>query len=576
MTRQKAETVQAEIVSTEGYHEMVEHVVDGIYIVDQQLNVLDVNTQGAEMLGYTKKEFIGLNVLKDIIVSESFEETPSHLTAILEDKPVTIERQSYHKDGTIIPIEVKCRMLPDGNIQTIVRDITDLRQAEAALREMEVTLHTVVNSLPFDFFVLDMDGRYSMQNAYTRAGWGDIIGKSPPDICPDAGLLAIWEENNRRVLDGEIIREDVCYHRNDAERHAHNIVSPIYDGEGIRGICGINIDITAHKQAENALRESEERYRRTLDNMLEGVLIIGFDWRYLYINEVCAEHARRAKQELFGNTMMEMYPGIEDTDAFAHLRRCMEERVSHLMENKFTYPDGVIRWFLISIHPVLEGLFILSIDITARKQTEKAIMESEIKFRTLAEQSPNMIFINKGGRVVYVNKACVEVMGYTKEELYAPDFDFLVLIAPESIELVKSTYDEQVQRKEIRTYECSILTKDGKRLEVIINSNLMDYEGERAILGIITDITESKQTQMRLTAANKRLKELVMELRETQASLATSEAMYRELVEDINDTVYACDADGNITYLSPIIEQMTGYRPEDIIGRHSTDRCCDN
>lgn len=71
------------------------------------------------------------------------------------------------------------------------------------------------------------------------------------------------------------------------------------------------------------------------------------------------------------------------------------------------------------------GLFGISKDITDLKQTEKLLRESEGKFKNLAEQSPNIIFINLRGRVVYVNQKCVEIMGYDLDEFYAPDFDFL-------------------------------------------------------------------------------------------------------------------------------------------------------
>lgn len=128
---------------------------------------------------------------------------------------------------------------------------------------------------------------------------------------------------------------------------------------------------TAHRQAEQALLESAERYRSTLDNMLEGCQIIGFDWRYIYLNDAAAGHGRRAKHELIGRPMMEIYPGIEQTSLFAALQRCMLERTSNLMENEFTFPDGSSGWFELGIRPVPEGIFILSVDISERKRAEK-------------------------------------------------------------------------------------------------------------------------------------------------------------------------------------------------------------
>ncbi len=121
------------------------------------------------------------------------------------------------------------------------------------------------------------------------------------------------------------------------------------------------------------LAGTADRYHRTLDTMLEGCQLIGFDWRYLYINDTAAHHGQRTKDELLGYTMIERYPGIEQTALFAVLQRCMQERQIERIEHEFTYPDGTAAWFELSVQPVPEGIFILSLDITARKQAEEKI-----------------------------------------------------------------------------------------------------------------------------------------------------------------------------------------------------------
>jgi PAS domain S-box-containing protein len=115
---------------------------------------------------------------------------------------------------------------------------------------------------------------------------------------------------------------------------------------------------------------TEELYRQTLDSLLEGCQIIGFDWRYIYINETAARHGRSTPDQLLNRTMPEVYPGIENTELFKHLKRCMEQRTSHQLENEFKYADGTTGWFELNIQPVPDGLFILSMDITGRKRAE--------------------------------------------------------------------------------------------------------------------------------------------------------------------------------------------------------------
>jgi PAS domain S-box-containing protein len=128
-----------------------------------------------------------------------------------------------------------------------------------------------------------------------------------------------------------------------------------------------------------------------------------------------------------------------------------------------------------------------------REEIEKQLRESEEKFWNLAQYSPNMIFIYKGGRIVYVNRVCEEIMGYTKEEYVSQDFDFFTIIAPESRDTVLSSIQRHKEGKEVKPYEYSLLTKDGRRLDATIITKLIETEGEQAILGIVTDITDYKK-----------------------------------------------------------------------------------
>ena len=135
-----------------------------------------------------------------------------------------------------------------------------------------------------------------------------------------------------------------------------------------------------------------------LDNLLEGFQLIDFDWRYRYVNESVARQGKSTKEALLGNTMMEKYPGIENTPLFKALEKCMYERRPERIENEFVYPDGTKRWFELRIEPVSEGIFILSIDISERKQAEAALqklndsLEEQIALRTseLAIRNKNL------------------------------------------------------------------------------------------------------------------------------------------------------------------------------------------
>lgn len=112
-----------------------------------------------------------------------------------------------------------------------------------------------------------------------------------------------------------------------------------------------------------------------IDEMLEGFQVISNDWHYLYVNETVAKQGKKPKEELLGKTMMESYPGIDQTFLFTQLRKSKEEKISIQMENEFTYPDGSKGWFQLFIHPVEVGLVILSVDITDRKMAEAKLAD---------------------------------------------------------------------------------------------------------------------------------------------------------------------------------------------------------
>jgi PAS domain S-box-containing protein len=134
------------------------------------------------------------------------------------------------------------------------------------------------------------------------------------------------------------------------------------------------------------------------------------------------------------------------------------------------------------------------LELDVRQRTEEGLRESEEKFRNLAEESPNMIFINRGGRVVYANRQCEVTMGYTREELYSPDFSFQRMTAPGYEPLLERNFRRHMRAEEVLPYEYTMLTRTGRRIDAILTTKLIRYGEQPAILGIITDITTRART----------------------------------------------------------------------------------
>jgi PAS domain S-box-containing protein len=182
--------------------------------------------------------------------------------------------------------------------------------------------------------------------------------------------------------------------------------------------------------------------------------------------------------------------------------------------------------------------------ICKQRKMEKQLIESEKKFRMLAEQSPNMIFINKMGKIVYANQKCEELMEYKKEEFYSPDFEFLKLVAPESRSLVEKRYESHIKGKDVEPYEYALISKNGQRIEAIITTNMIEFQGESAILGIITDITARK---------------------EMEKKLFESEQKFRSLVENSAVSICTTDKKGRLTYVNEAMANLFGYSIEEML-----------
>ena len=151
-----------------------------------------------------------------------------------------------------------------------------------------------------------------------------------------------------------------------------------------------------------------------MDSLTEGCQIIGPDWTYLYVNAAAARQGRRTRAELLGRTMMECYPGIEKTAVFPLIRHCMEQRSSHTLEHEFQYPDGGSAWFELRIEPVPHGVFVLSLEITERKQS----VQEWLRLSTAIEQTAeSVVLTSSSGEIQYVNPAFERITGYRREDV---------------------------------------------------------------------------------------------------------------------------------------------------------------
>jgi PAS domain S-box-containing protein len=172
-----------------------------------------------------------------------------------------------------------------------------------------------------------------------------------------------------------------------------------------------------------------------------------------------------------------------------------------------------------------------------RKQTE-TLRESEEKFRTLTEELPNMVYIHKNGKIAYVNEKCKELIGYAREEIYSPEFDFLSIIAPEHRYLVLQKNRQHLAGVEVEPYECTLMDKENRKIDCLKMSKLIQYEGEPSILGIVIDLTEVKRSQEAILESQSRLSGIITSAME--AIITLDKHLRIQSFNPASETMFRC------------------------------------
>ncbi len=293
----------------------------------------------------------------------------------------------------------------NGNITrilTVVENITERKQAEESLRQSEERFRSYFN-LPLagraitsvNAGWIDVNAALCDMLGYTKA---EFMEKTWPELTHPADLPADLAQFNR-VMAGEI--DGYTLEKRFVHKDGHSIDTNLvvhcvrHPDRSVDYFVALIQDITERKQAEQTIIKSEQRFHRTMNNMEEGVLLLGYDWTYLFINKAAEIQGGRPVDELLGRTVMECWPGIETTDFFKLEQKVMQDRLPAQIEGTYTLGDGQEHWFSWHIQPADEGLLIITMDITARKQVEGEIrslnaeLEQRVTQRTALLEASN-------------------------------------------------------------------------------------------------------------------------------------------------------------------------------------------
>ena len=246
--------------SEEHFRILVEQASDGIFIADQERRYLDVNTAGAEMLGYTREEVLERSI-SDVVVEEETERVPPETAQLTTGGSVRTEWKFLRKDGSVFPGEVSARRQPDGRLQGILCDITERKRAEEVLRQNEQRFRVaLLQDSPITVFNQDADLRYTWIYNPQLFWQQNILGKTDDELLGPRKAAALNELKRRVLASGSGVREEIAIPNNGASYVFDITVEPLFDAQRrVVASTAACMDIARLRQMADRLRESRDQ-----------------------------------------------------------------------------------------------------------------------------------------------------------------------------------------------------------------------------------------------------------------------------------------------------------------------------
>ncbi len=514
---ERTRTLQLLKTSEERYRLLFDKAADLIAIIDHEGKVLDLNNIFEEETGYRKIDVLGKNIFElNLLTPKSAVTAAFYLSRLIIGKDIPIfEIEGYREDGKTIKYEVRAVPIVEKNehigVQAILRNITERKQTEAKLQQSEKQLSNLMSNLPGMAYRCKYDGELTME--FVSQGCFELTGYTKEELIGNKEISytqLIHPEDRENVIKtiSDSIQKRKPYkllyrirNKNGQEKWVWEQGNAlIYKKKRVEALEGFITDITDRKQAEEALRESEELYKKLIATLPDIICITNTEGEIIFLNEIGIKFSGYSNFEEVKNKNFISFIVEEDKERITRNFRASFKRNFGPQEYRFVNRLGeeflfeIQREVLRSSDSSPYGLIFSCRDITFRKKAEVAISQSEEKYRVLMDSIQDGVFSIENEKVTFVNRAVAEMLGYTVEELVDKIFTFF--IAPEDIELVKRNYFLRQNGLEVPTsYECRMLHKNGKRIFVNLNARIINYHGRKTTIGTVKDITHQKELE---------------------------------------------------------------------------------
>jgi PAS domain S-box-containing protein len=566
-----AQSAQALRESEAHYRRILETASEGIWMFDAHSRTTFANERIAEMLGYTVEEMLGRSLFDFID-----EDSRGLAQAYVERRRRGIhERHDFKfrcKDGSNLWAIVSATPILDAagqfvGVLRMITDISDRKRTEEALQESHRQFVHILERITEAFFALDHQWRFTYINSEAaralQCNQEELLGANFWDVFPEA-VGSLVEQQYRQAM-----AEQVPVTFETFFQHLTSWVEVrVYPCE--EGLSVFWQDITARKQAEKALQESERRFRAIFDSMFQFIGLMKPDGTLLEANRTALEFGGLQLAEVTGRPFWEICWWSCSPQTQARLQAAIDEaRAGEFVRYEVDVLGAGDRVVTIdfSIKPVKDetGQVVLLIpegrDISDRKQAEKALRESEQRFRaTFAQAAVGIAHVDLDGKFLRINQKFCDLIGYTHEEMLARTLQDIT--HPDDLNTDLSDV-HQVLSGEVQMYsiEKRYITRQGESVWINLTVSLRRRSsGEpKYFISVVQDISDRKQaekalrqSESELRAKNQELQQTLRQLKQTQAQLIQNEKMVSlgqmvaGIAHEINNPISFIY--GNVTY----------------------------
>ncbi len=513
--RKQAEEALQE--SEEKYRDVAERANDGICIIQDGI-VKYLNPRLANMWSGTVEEFNDTPFIEHLHPDNLREMADLYKRRIAgEDVPPAYEITLVSKDGSRLYGEVNAGVISYKGKPAdlvIIRDITERKQVDEVLRESEQKYRLLAENARDVIWTMDMNLRFTYMSPsvlYLRGYTAEeVMSQSVEEIFTPSSLEVAMKALEEELAIEGMEQNDLTRSRILELEHTCKDGSTVWveirvtllrDQNGrLVGLLGISRDITERKVTEEALRQSEERYRTLFNSKLDGICVMDETMKVLLVNQAAVDiFGFDSIDEALGANPFDFIPVEERERVLAIVKKDMfEHDLRQTNEFRLTNKSGKDIWVstigtLTEYQGKLAGLISFR-DVTDKKLAEEALRLSEQNFRDSIESSPLGIHvIDKDGKHIYANRAFLNIWGYnTIEEMQA---------VPRKQRYTPKGYAEhmKIMRKRKQgedaplNYEASIVRGDGQVRHLAVSYGELLWNGERQFQAVYQDITERKQ-----------------------------------------------------------------------------------